>query len=274
MLILKPALWAVAAMIAAAVPIPAVAQQSPPNEAPTMMPAPDAGRGPDDRSRPGWRWRDEGRSYDDQDDRGDRRGYGERRYGRDGGDDGPRWRGGPRDGRMMQQRGMMGGMMGHGMMGSPFDMRLLCGPEGERIAPIMLGRLERITRPTPDQRPAFDKLKDAVAKGSETVRAACSTERPITPPGRLAAAEKRLTALLEAVRTVRPAMDEYYRSLSDEQKARLYLSQAGRGPEGLRGGNEEREDRWRGRDRYREQNRRDERIPQGTDEDEMESERL
>jgi hypothetical protein len=272
MFVLKPAFWTIAAALAAAIPAPAFAQQTQPNDAPAATQAPNTGRGGDDRGRPGRRWGDEGRSYNDQDDRWDRRSYGERRYGRDGSDYDQRWRGGPRDGRMMQQRGMMMGH--HGMMGSPFDMRLLCGPEGERIADIMLGRLERITQPTAEQRPAFDKLKDGVAKASEIVRAACSTERPITPPGRLAAAEKRLTALLEAVRMVRPAMDEYYRSLSDEQKARLYLAQLGRWHEGPRGGNEERGGRWGGRDRYGDQNRGDDRTRQGADDDEMESEHL
>ena len=90
----------------------------------------------------------------------------------------------------------------------------------------MLERLERITQPTEAQRAAFDSLKNATARASEMARAACPTERPITPPGRLADAEKRLEALLQAVRTVRPAMDSFYGSLTDEQKARLLIGQA------------------------------------------------
>jgi hypothetical protein len=44
---------------------------------------------------------------------------------------------------------------------------------------------------------------------------------PSTPTGRLAAVEARLNAMLEGVKTERPAMDKFYSSLSDEQKARF-----------------------------------------------------
>jgi hypothetical protein len=33
--------------------------------------------------------------------------------------------------------------------------------------------------------------------------------------------ERRLSAMLEAVRTVQPALDDFYAALTDEQKARL-----------------------------------------------------
>jgi LTXXQ motif family protein len=102
----------------------------------------------------------------------------------------------------------------------------ICSPDGDRIATFMLERLERIAQPTEAQRAAFASLKNATARASEMARAACPTEQPITPPGRLAAAEKRLEALLRAVRTVRPAMDSFYGSLTDEQKARLLIGQA------------------------------------------------
>jgi len=159
---------------------------------------------------------------------------------------------------------------------------MICGPQGGRVGEAMLARLEGITQPTAQQRPAFDKLKEAVARGTETVRAACPTERAITPPGRLAAAEKRLSALLDAVRLVRPAMDEYYGSLSDEQKARLYISRFGRALEGRRGWQGGRDgrsgDREQYRDQnrsYRDQNRRDDRTQyDADDDDEMETEHL
>ena len=78
------------------------------------------------------------------------------------------------------------------------------------------------------------------------MRGACTTERPVTPTGRLAAAEKRLAAMLDAVRTVRPALDSYYGSLTDEQKARLTLAQRmGRGGGMDGGGWRERMHRWR-----------------------------
>lgn len=230
---LKPALCAAALVVAAAVAIPAIAQQSPQADNPSAnSPAPQAG--PEGRG-PGWRgpW---GRNEDE--DRGPRRRrFDERRYGGDDeygprGGHGPRF-GGPRDG-MMERPAMM----------RPFGMAHFCGPDGGRVGEFMTGRVERATQPTAEQRPGFDKLKEAIGKAGETMRGACTTERPVTPTGRLAAAEKRLAAMLDAVRTVRPALDAYYNSLTDEQKARLTLAQRmGRG--GMDGGWRERMHRWR-----------------------------
>lgn len=109
---------------------------------------------------------------------------------------------------------MMGGMT-----------RRLCGPGGGKMMSRMVTRLEHITQPTEAQQPVFDRLKEAVTKAREMLQGACPTgPAPITPPGRLAAAEKHLTTVLEAVRLVRPILDEYYGSLSEEQKARLYAT--------------------------------------------------
>lgn len=147
-----------------------------------------------------------------------------------------------------------GRRFGGPMRGGAGAMFGICGPDGGRVAARLLERLERLTAPTQEQRPAFDKLKGTVEKAGETARAGCPTERPITPSGRLAAAEKRLSSLLEAVRMVRPALDEYFNTLSDEQKARFYAatSRRGFGREGGRG--------WRGprhmRERWQERRQR------------------
>ena len=244
MSILKPALCAAALTVAAALAIPAIAQQPrQDNEAPSAGPPPDAGRTPDDRAGPDWQGNPRGR-YSDEDRPGPgwRRWYHEgQRYGQgdDGGRYDRRWRE-RRFGGEMRDRGMMGdhGMMGgHGMMGNrgmmgdrggmmrPFGMARFCGPEGARTGEAMIFRIERATQPTAEQRPAFDKLKEAAGKAGEIIRGACPAERSLTPTGRLAAAEKRLSAMLDAVRTLRPAMDAFYGSLSDEQKARLTLMQ-------------------------------------------------
>jgi hypothetical protein len=238
---LKPVLCA--AVLAAVVAIPAVAQQSPQGDNPSAGPAapgPQSGR---DERGPGWRGYPE-RRYSDENGPGRRwRRSDEGR--RDGGDDGPRrWHerrfGGPRE-------GMMPPMMEQGAMLRPFGMAHVCGPDGGRMGEMMMQRVERATQPTPEQRPGFDKLKEAAGKAGEIMRGACTTERPVTPTGRLAAAEKRLTAMLEAVRTVRPAMDAYYNSLTDEQKARLTLAQPHMGRGGMGERWRERMHRWRER---------------------------
>jgi LTXXQ motif family protein len=238
--VLKPALCAAALVVAAAVAIPAIAQQSPQADTPSAnSPGPQAG--PDGRG-PGWRGsRDR---YSDEDAPRGRRWEG-RRYGRDGDDDdGPRRWHGPRFG---GRDGMMPPMMERDAMVRPFGMGHFCGPDGGRMGEFMINRVERATQPTAEQREGFDKLKEAFGKASETMRGACTTERPVTPTGRLAAAEKRLAAMLDAVRTVRPALDAYYGTLTDEQKARLTLAQPHMGRPGMGGGWRERMNRWRER---------------------------
>ena len=227
---LKTALCAAALVAAAAVAIPAIAQLSPQGDPPG---ATQPGAGPEGRGD----WRGGRRDRYSDEDRPRWRRWEERRHGGDD-DYGPRHRHGPRFGGppMMERPAMM----------RPFGMAHFCGPDGGRMGEFMIGRVERATQPTAEQRPGFDKLKEAIGKASETMRGACTTERPVTPTGRLAAAEKRLAAMLDAVRTVRPALDSYYNSLNDEQKARLTLAQRiGRGG-GMDGGGW-RMHRWRER---------------------------
>jgi hypothetical protein len=105
----------------------------------------------------------------------------------------------------------------------------ITGPRGEiancqeRLTQMAQARLERIAllvRPTEEQRGAFEELRMASAKGLEILRTACPAERPLTPTARMAAAEKWLEARLQAIRLTRPALDSFYRLLSDEQKIR------------------------------------------------------
>lgn len=246
---LKPALCAAALVAAAAVAIPAIAQQSPQGAPPS---ATQSGPGPEGR---GGDWRGGPRDrYSDEDAPRWRRGEG-RRYGRDGDDDGPRrWHGR----RFGEHDGMMGGRGEHGMRGFGM-MAHVCGPDGGRMGEAIINRLERVTQPTAEQRPNFDKLKEAAGKAHDIMRGICPIERSATPTGRLANAEKRLAAMLDAVRTVRPAMDAYYGTLSDEQKARLAMAQH-MGRPGMSGGWRERMQWWRDRTHYEPQTDRTENI--------------
>jgi len=53
------------------------------------------------------------------------------------------------------------------------------------------------------------------------IKASCPSARPATPPDRLAAEGRHLQAMLAAVQAIRPALADFYGSLSDEQKARF-----------------------------------------------------
>ena len=82
-------------------------------------------------------------------------------------------------------------------------------------------RIDRAVRPTEEQRAKLDRLKDAAAQAADELKASCPTELPDTPPARLGAVAKRIDAMLKSVQTVRAALNEFYASLSDEQKAQF-----------------------------------------------------
>ena len=82
-------------------------------------------------------------------------------------------------------------------------------------------QIDRVVRPTDAQRTKLEALQSASAQASDIIKAACPSEVPATPPARLAAVGQRLNAMLQAVGTVRPALADFYTSLSDDQKARF-----------------------------------------------------
>ncbi len=82
-------------------------------------------------------------------------------------------------------------------------------------------RIDSAIHPNDAQRTKLDALKSALSQGADTIKAACPTEVPPTPPDRLAAIGNRLKAMLQAVGTVQPALADFYNSLSDDQKARF-----------------------------------------------------
>ncbi|WP_245452603.1 Spy/CpxP family protein refolding chaperone [Bradyrhizobium sp. C9] len=79
--------------------------------------------------------------------------------------------------------------------------------------------IEREVKPTDAQRASLDALRDAATKAEDTLKSSCPPVDARTPPARLAAVEARLDSMLQAIGTVRPALDGFYGALSDEQKA-------------------------------------------------------
>ena len=101
------------------------------------------------------------------------------------------------------------------------DLTHLCTERGAGVADLPIDRIAQAVRPTEAQRAALDELKLASAKASEGLKGNCPTYRALTPTGRVEAMEQRLDAMLEAVKTVQPALTKFYDGLSDEQKARF-----------------------------------------------------
>jgi hypothetical protein len=114
-----------------------------------------------------------------------------------------------------------GMMMGPGMMGAGTMGAGMCDPRAAGLAEWRIEAIERAVRPTESQRKGLDDLKAASTKAAETIAAACLRDFPETAPARLELMEKRLDAMLTAIKTVRPAFDAFYASLTAEQKTEL-----------------------------------------------------
>ena len=93
-----------------------------------------------------------------------------------------------------------------------------CGEPKSSLTQLPIERIDAVLRPTGAQRDALDRLSAATKKAVQELQAACPDEVPVTPVGRLEATEKRLSTLLQAANQVQPALDDFYASLSDEQK--------------------------------------------------------
>ncbi len=97
----------------------------------------------------------------------------------------------------------------------------VCSDDAAQLTDWPIERISEIVQPTAAQRPALDELRAASAKAIDMLKADCPKDLPSIPTGRLAAMESRLQVMLAAVQIVRPALERFYQSLSDEQKARF-----------------------------------------------------
>ena len=80
--------------------------------------------------------------------------------------------------------------------------------------------IEQRLHPTDAQRAPLTALRDAAAKAEDMLKS-CEPNNAATLPARLTAITDRLNTMLDAVKTVREALDKFYASLSDEQKAQF-----------------------------------------------------
>jgi histone H3/H4 len=97
----------------------------------------------------------------------------------------------------------------------------ICSNQAPELTDWPVARIAEVVEPTDAQRAALDELRAASAKLVDMLKSSCPKDLPSIPPGRLAAMESRLQVMLAAVQTVRPTLERFYQSLSDEQKARF-----------------------------------------------------
>jgi len=103
------------------------------------------------------------------------------------------------------------------------DLSQICGAEALKPVNVPTDRIAKTLSPTDAQRTALDSLNEATQKAAEFLKANCPSDQAFTPPGRISAMEHRLQAMQAAIKTVQPALENFYNLLTDEQKARFNL---------------------------------------------------
>jgi ribosomal protein L20A (L18A) len=96
-----------------------------------------------------------------------------------------------------------------------------CSGDKAGLSSLPIERIEEVVQPTDAQSEALDRLDEALQKAVDALNQACPTTIPQTPVGRLEVMEQRLEAMIAAANAVRPALDDFYASLSSEQKAKF-----------------------------------------------------
>src|SRR5262245_45768410 len=97
----------------------------------------------------------------------------------------------------------------------------MCSQQAGGFINVPVQLVQQVLEPNAQQQGAFDALKTASENAARAVQASCPTQMPQTPAARLDVAKQRLGAMVDAMKTVRPKLEQFYASLNDEQKARL-----------------------------------------------------
>jgi hypothetical protein len=113
-------------------------------------------------------------------------------------------------------------------------MAQICSGQASGLTDFPIERIAQQVGPTNEQRSLLNQLKDATAQAVNVLKSACPTDLPSTPTGRLAAMRQRIEPMLQAVQLVRPALDAFYQSLSDEQKERFIALESEGAPKATR----------------------------------------
>jgi LTXXQ motif family protein len=97
----------------------------------------------------------------------------------------------------------------------------MCDAGSHEIAGLPVDQFQRTIQADDAQRAALDDLVKATQQAAEGIKAACPAETPLAAPGRLAAMQTIIEAMIAAVAVVRPPLEKFYGLLSDEQKEQI-----------------------------------------------------
>ncbi|MGB3745339.1 MAG: Spy/CpxP family protein refolding chaperone [Xanthobacteraceae bacterium] len=89
------------------------------------------------------------------------------------------------------------------------------------VTNLPIDQIRQTVHPTADQQAALDDLNAASSQASDVIKSSCPSSVPLTPIGRLDAAEQRLDATIKAIQIIRSPLERFYQALSDEQRQRF-----------------------------------------------------
>jgi len=104
---------------------------------------------------------------------------------------------------------------------SATDATQTCSGLGPGVASLPMERIAQVVKPEVSQAAVFDALKAASAQAQAILAAACPSQPPLTPVGRLDAAQKRLEAMDQAVDTVMAPFAAFSKALTNAQRQAL-----------------------------------------------------
>jgi hypothetical protein len=100
----------------------------------------------------------------------------------------------------------------------------LCDPRAAgNLTQLPVDRIEQTIHPAAQQQAAFNTLKTASASAAAALASSCPATTPATPVERIDAVAKRLNGMVHAANSVRPALEAFYATLSDQQKAQFNI---------------------------------------------------
>jgi hypothetical protein len=86
---------------------------------------------------------------------------------------------------------------------------------------LSLSNVDIMIKTSGNQTVALEELKKVAKENSDDMSRVCVGENPMSLPAKLAAAEKRLDAMLNGNRKLKPVAEKFYATLNDEQKAQV-----------------------------------------------------
>jgi hypothetical protein len=111
---------------------------------------------------------------------------------------------------------------GGGALGAVVE-RLIrgCAQQGTELRSWPFDMIAQVVGPDDAQRAALEALRDTTRQAAEALASSCPQAVPAAPAARLEAVEQAIDAASVAFEAVQPALEGFYGTLDDEQKARI-----------------------------------------------------